>query len=153
MCGVPVDSQYFDESRITEPPGVGSEVVLARFKLPPQYCGVLEYFAQFTDAQARDHTQVETPGLEWSMLSNGRPLFPYLKFDRILNPWGKGSFQVFVRLDEGTTVEFVVRGVAEVSATDDRPVVENPSPRRVGGRIVGRYWYNAAYGDVVRRKS
>ena len=53
MCRIPLDSQYFDESRISEPPGVGSEVVLARFQLPPQYCGVLEYFAQFTDAQAR----------------------------------------------------------------------------------------------------
>jgi len=153
MCRIPLDSQYFDESRITEPPGAGSEVVLARFQLPPQYCGVLEYFAQFTDAQARDQTQVETPGLEWSLLSNGRPLFPYLKFDRILNPWGNGCFQVYVRLDEGATVEFVVRGVTDVSAAGEEPTVENPSPRRVGGRILGRYWYNAAYGDVVRRKS
>lgn len=153
MCRIPLDSQYFDESRITEAPGIGSEAVLARFQLPPQYCGVLEYFAQFTDALARDPTQVETPGLEWSMLANGRPLFPYLKFDRILNPWGRGSFQIFLRLDEGAAVEFVVRGIADVSPVADRPVVENPAPTRVGGRIVGRYWYNAAYGDVVRRKS
>ena len=153
MCGIPVDSQYFDESRVTDTPATGSEVVLARVQLPPQYCGVLEYFAQFTDAQARDHAQIETPGLEWSLLSNGRPLFPYLKFDRILNPWGKGSFQVYVRLDEGATVEFVVRGVTDVSAASEGPNVDNPSPRRVGGRIIGRYWYNAAYGDVVRRKS
>ena len=153
MCRIPLDSQYFDESRITEPPGVGREVVLARFQLPPQYCGVLEYFAQFTDALARDQTQVETPGLEWSMLSNRRPLFPYLKFDRILNPWGKPSFQIYLRLDEGATIEFVVRGVTDVSVAADGPAVENPSQRRIGGRIVGRYWYNAAYGDVVRRRS
>ena len=153
MCRIPLDSQCFDESQITLPPVVGSEVVLARFRLPPQYCGVLEYFAQYTDAQARDQAQVETPGLEWSMLSNGRPLFPYLRFDRILNPWGKGSFPVYVRLDEGATVEFVVRGVAAVSTASDRPIVESPAPTRVGGRIVGRYWYNAAYGDVVRRRS
>jgi hypothetical protein len=144
MCGIPVDSQYFDESRIADKPATGNEVVLARFQLPPQYCGTLEYFSQFTDAHARDHSQITTPGLEWLLLCNGRPLFPYLKLDRILNPWGYCSFQSSIRLDQGATVELVVRGVSS-----DVP----DSLNQVGGRIVGRYWYDAAYGDVVRRKS
>jgi len=55
--------------------------------------------------------KVRTPGFLWSILSNSRPLFPYLQLDRILNPWGFGSFQTTVRLDESSTIEFVVRGV------------------------------------------
>ena len=49
-CGIPVDSQYFDDSSVQKPPELGEEIVLARFELPAQYCGVLQYFAQFTDA-------------------------------------------------------------------------------------------------------
>ena len=45
MCGIPTDSQYFDESKVAAAPAVGREVLLAHFELPPQYCGVLEYFA------------------------------------------------------------------------------------------------------------
>jgi hypothetical protein len=166
MCGVPLDSQYFDESRIADTPATGNEVVLARFQLPSQYCGILEYFSQFTDAQARDRSQIVTPGLEWLLLSNGRPLFPYLKLDRILNPWGYGSFQVAIRLEPGATVELIVRGVsddghgsrlgrprmAEEFGIAEVPLMDR-SINQVGGRIVGRYWYDAAYGDVVRRKS
>ena len=32
MCAIPLDSQYFDESRVTGTPGTGEEVVLARFQ-------------------------------------------------------------------------------------------------------------------------
>jgi hypothetical protein len=62
-----------------------------------------------------------------------------MNFDRIVNPWGYGSFQVSIRLDDSATIEFVARRVS------------NPASRieQVGGRIVGRYWYNAIYGDVV----
>ena len=55
-CGAPVDSQYFDESSVVLAPVVGETVTLAEFELPPQYCGVLEYFAQFTDEYARDNS-------------------------------------------------------------------------------------------------
>ncbi len=147
MCGVPVDSQYFDESGVAAAPELGAEVVLARFELPPQYCGTLEYFAQFTDAYGRDQSQIETPGLEWLLLANGRPLYPFLKLNRIVNPWGYGSFQIAIRLDDSATVEAVVRGVS------GRPTDELEVVKRVGARIVGRYWYNAAYGDVVRHRS
>jgi hypothetical protein len=147
MCGIPVDSLYFDESRLDEAPGPGREVSLARFELPPQYCGVLQYFAQFTDLHARDKSQIETPGLEWLILSNRRPLYPYLRLERIVNPWGYGSFPIGIRLDEGTVLEAVVRGVSNGAAPPAEQV------RRVGARIVGRFWYNAAYGDVLRRKS
>lgn len=145
-CAVPLDSQYFDESGVAAAPEAGAEVVLSRFELPPQYCGVLEYFAQFTDAFGKDQSQIETPGLEWLLLANGRPLYPYLKLDRIVNPWGYGSFQIAIRLDDGATIEVVVRGVGGRTPNEDARV------RRVGARIVGRYWYNAAYGDVVRHR-
>jgi len=143
-CGVAMDSQYFDESGITALPPLGREVVLARFELGPQYCGVLEYFSQFTNLLASNPAEIETEGLDWAILANGRPLAPYLRFDRILNPWGFGSFQVAVRLEESATIEFVARNRAYA------PAPGAPAIDRIGGRIVGRYWYDAAYGDVGR---
>jgi hypothetical protein len=143
-CGIPVDSKYFDDSSVTELPLSGREVVLAQFELPPQYCGVLEYFAQFTNLLASNPGEIETYGLEWALLSNGRPLAPYLPFDRILNPWGYSSFQLSLRLDASSTTELVVRNRAYTPAAGKAAI------DRVGGRIVGRYWYDAAYGDVGR---
>jgi hypothetical protein len=139
MCGIALDSEYFDESGVVEAPSVGKAVVLARFELPPQYCGVLEYFSQFTDEHAGDPAKIATPGLLWTILVNKRPLYPYLNLDRIVNPWGYGSFQISIRLDENAIMEFVIRRVSNAA----------PNIQRIGGRIVGRYWYNAAYGDVV----
>jgi hypothetical protein len=137
-CGIPADSEYFDESGVDDAPKAGRSLVLATFVLPPQYCGVLQYFAQYTDLFAGNVAEIETPGLVWTIVSNGRPLYPYVQLSRILNPWGYGSFPIAVRLDDNATVEFVVRGVG-------------PSPvQKVGGRLVGRYWYNVAYGDVAR---
>ncbi|HKE59122.1 MAG TPA: hypothetical protein VKB46_20580, partial [Pyrinomonadaceae bacterium] len=46
-CGIPLDSQYFDDSSVQAVTQAGDELVLARFELPAQYCGVLEYFSQF----------------------------------------------------------------------------------------------------------
>jgi len=208
-CGIPLDAKYFDESRVVDAPGPGQEVVLARFELPSQYCGVLEYFSQFTDLNAKDPSQVETPGLEWLILSNRRPLYPYVRLDKVLNPWGFGSFQFSARLDESATIEFVVHrsvtavpistaigtnitagllpqpvtpasmanirqgtrllvdtgasqeavSVISVNPTAFTAIFRNshtaPAPvlgvgdaiTQVGGRIVGRYWFNPAYGD------
>lgn len=139
ICGIPLDSEYFDDSKVADTPEIGAEVSLARFELPPQYCGVLEYFAQFTDEHARHPENIATPGLQWLILVNKRPLYPYTNLDRIVNPWGNGSFQVSIRLDENATIEFKVRRVSNAA----------PEINRVGGRILGRYWYNAIYGDVV----
>jgi len=141
-CGIPLDARYFDTSSFADAPDAGSEVVLARFELPPEYCGVLEYFSQFTDAWAGDPQQIETPNVEWSILANRRPLDPYLRWQHIVNPWGYGSFPISLRLDESMTLEFVGRGVPLPSGTT--------AVKRLGGRLVGRYWYNTAYGDVVR---
>ncbi|MGH9957140.1 MAG: hypothetical protein ACREBC_08415 [Pyrinomonadaceae bacterium] len=151
-CGIPLDAKYFDESGVvvifSDKPGeevvleAGTEVVLARFELSPQYCGVLEYFAQFTDQYETDSSKIKTDGLEWVIVSNGHPLYPYVKLDRIVNPWGNGSFQIAIRLDEGATIEFVVRLLRRSSA--DLGIT------LVGGRIVGRYWYNTAYGAAGR---
>jgi hypothetical protein len=137
-CGIAADSSYFDESSITTLPPMGRNVVLARFELPPQYCGVLEYFSQFTNVLPANPGAIETPGLDWAVLSNGRPLAPYLRFDRILNPWGAQTFQVAVRIEASATIELVAYNRAytpPAAAAIDR----------IGGRIVGRYWYE---GDV-----
>jgi hypothetical protein len=138
VCGIPLDSQVFDESGFTGTTQPGRTHRLARFELPARYCGTLEYFAQFTDAWARNPTEIETPGLDWSILLNGRPLYPYLSFNRILNPWGFGSFQTGVRLTDSGVLEFVVRQTRASDVT------------RIGGRLVGRYWFNPEFGDVVR---
>lgn len=146
ICGIPIDAEYFDESAIKPAPEIGKEVALARFALHPQYCGVLNYFVQFTDQFFKEQTRVETPGLQWRLLMNHRPLFPYHELDRIVNPWGFNCIAVAIRLDENAIVELVVRNVGY------RPLAADPNPiTRVGGRIVGRYWYNRVYGDVARR--
>ena len=79
------------------------------------------------------------------LLVNNRPLFPYVKkLDYILNPWGYGSFPMAIRLDESTTVEMVVRGVKPKKKDAEEPE-KGPT---VGGRIMGRFWYNPAYGNA-----
>ena len=134
-CGVPFDSQYFDDSSVQPAPALGAEIVLARFDLPPQYCGVLKYFAQFTDAFAISSANVATPGIEWKLLVNNHALFPYINLRHIVNPWGFGSYEINIRLDEGSTIEMAARVVGDVQ-----------SIQTIGGRIVGRFWYNPAYG-------
>jgi hypothetical protein len=143
-CGIAADSKYFDESGITALPPAGRDVVLARFELPPQYCGVLEYFSQFTNLLAANPAEIETPGLDWAIVSNGRPLAPYLRFDRILNPWGFVSLRIALRIDESATIELLVRNRGYA------PRQNAPAIDRVGGRIVGRYWYDSTYGDASR---
>ncbi|HEY7786859.1 MAG TPA: hypothetical protein VIB00_19165 [Pyrinomonadaceae bacterium] len=150
-CGIPVDSQYFDDSSVQPAPDTGEELVLARFDLPAQYCGVLQYFSQFTDAFGSDASKIATPTIEWKILVNNHALFPYINLRRIVNPWGYGSYAVNIRLEETSTVELVARGVVDdgsLSGTNAGGPIEV-----VGGRIVGRFWYNASYGDVVRRRA
>jgi len=142
-CGIPLDSQYFDDSSVKDAPRVGEEIILARFEVPNQYCGVLEYFCQYTDAFARDSSKIVTPGLEWRLLSNNHALFPYVSFQRIINPWGFGSFPINLRLVENSTIELVVRGVFDPEVTE-----ADVAAQLVGGRIVGRFWYNSSYGEV-----
>jgi hypothetical protein len=147
-CGIALDSEYFDESGIDDIQDLnqeevltpGQEKVLASFELPPQYCGVLEYFSQFTDVHAKDPAQIRTPDIQWRISINRRPLYPYLTLDRIVNPWGYGSFPVSIRLDENARVEFTVRRLSKGISHHIK---------RIGGRIMGRYWYNQIYGDVV----
>ena len=142
-CGIPADAGYFDDSSIADvPPGAAGEIVLAKFELHPNYCGELQYFAQYTDAYAANPVEVVTPNLEWQIRSDGLPLAPWLTFDRIINPWGLQGFPIHVRLREGCRLELVVRftgPVIEIRAT--------PTPvTRVGGRLLGRFWYNPAFG-------
>ena len=154
-CGIPFDSQHFDDSSLVdlqtedgdETLPLGQEVVLARFELPPQYCGVLQYFAQFTDSFGRDPVNINTPEIEWKLRINNHSLFPYLNLRHIVNPWGYGSYPLNIRLDESSLLELVARRVK--NAVEIGPI---DRVLRVGGRIMGRFWYNPCYGDVERRR-
>lgn len=141
VCGIPADAGYFDDSSIVGVPGAGEEVVLAKYELHPSYCGELQYFAQFTDAYAANPAAVETPNLEWQIRSDGEPRAPWLTFNRIINPWGLCGFPIHLRMREGCLLEMVVR------FKGPRPAGEVfDGVTRVGGRLLGRYWYNPAFG-------
>jgi hypothetical protein len=134
ICGIPSNAGFFDASSIKNAPQQGQEVVLARYELPRDHSGMLLYFAQFaqfTSPHPVDANEVDTPGYQWQIRCNGQPRDPYLSFEHIINPWGLSGFPVYLRLDEGCVVEFVVRNVG---ASD--------TLRRVAGRLLGRYWYN-----------
>jgi hypothetical protein len=146
ICGVPSDAGYFDEADIkTAPEHPGEERELARYELHPQYCGVLLYFAQYAESKgAKKKDLFKTPGYEWVILCNNQPRAPYLPTDLILNPWGQNAFPIQLRLEEGCAVRFVVR---KVSPTDGTEITLS----QVGGRLVGRYWYNTIYGGAPNR--
>lgn len=151
ICGMPPDSQHFDASTIVPVPARGRKVVLASFTLPPQSCGTFENFSQFTDLGGRSQANVRTPGLHWTLLVNNRPLHPYLDLQHIVNPWGYGSFMVRLRLDLDAKVELAVRNEAYTLDPNQNEDESRWGPafiHLVGGRIVGRYWYNPAYGDA-----
>jgi hypothetical protein len=170
VCGIPLDAEYFDvsgfigtahpqipgvpadpfeEFGLTPPEGLpsrGEQRVLASFQLHSQYCGVLTYFSQYTDLYARDNTQILTPGFEWIILQNGKPLFPYTRLEMIVNPWGYNCLPVSVRLDENARVEFILRNraITDADLKDKYPI------HAFAGRIMGRYWYNDSFGGRVR---
>ena len=142
-CGIPLDSLHFDESSVVAAPtSIGDEIVLARFELPAQYCGVLTHFSQFSDAFGDSFANIQTPTIEWKLLVNKNALFPYINLRHIINPWGYGSYPVNIRVDEDSTIELVARRVTPIGAL---PI---PTIEVIGGRIAGRFWYNASYGDV-----
>lgn len=139
ICGIPQDAGFFDDSHIKEAPNLGEEIVLARYELNRNYCGLLMYFAQFTEPE-----KVETPGYQWQIRCNGQPRDPYLAFQHIINPWGLSGFPIYLRLEEGSVLELVIRNLSVSDTNSDRL-------RKVGGRILGRYWYNAAYSGSPSR--
>ena len=135
ICSIPADAECFDASGVTtDIPLRGEQKVLASFQLHPQYCGVLTYFAQFTDLYATSAVNIETPGLEWIIQQNGKPVFPYIRLEMIINPWGCNCLPVMIRLDESAKIEFIIRNTGPTTIT------------KVAGRIMGRYWYNSSFG-------
>jgi hypothetical protein len=142
VCGIPQDAGFFDESTIKPAPLLGEELVLAKYELHRNYCGMLMYFAQFTNKYAGDPTQVETPGYQWQIRCNGQSRDPYLAFQHIINPWGLSGFPIYLRLEEGCLLELAIRNVG---ARGDNVL------SKVGGRILGRYWYNDIYGGTPNR--
>jgi hypothetical protein len=157
VCGIPLDAEHFDVSgfvgrgsavdlfkdfdvELPGPiPGRGEQVTLASFQLHPQYCGALTYFSQYTDLYTRDNTNILTPGFEWIITQNGKPVFPYTRMESIANPWGYNCLPVMVRLDENAKVEFILRN-RSISNLTDYPI------KAFAGRIMGRYWYNEIFG-------
>lgn len=136
-CHVPADAGYFDESTIKDAPRLGDpEVLLAEYRLHRNYAGVLLYFAQFAET-AQGVQTLRTPDYRWEIRSSGRPLDPYLAFNHIINPWGMSGFPLGIRLDDGAVLQLVVSCVGPAS-----PLTH------VGGRLVGRYWYDAEYGGA-----
>ncbi|MGH8603515.1 MAG: hypothetical protein ACREXR_12310 [Gammaproteobacteria bacterium] len=143
ICGVPLDASYFDVASIKKAPLVGQEVEVARYELHPQYCGTLLYFAQFAEEQGLNRQIIShTPGYEWLILCNNQPRVPYLPTSLILNPWGYNALPIHLRLEEGCVVRFVVRRVAPTVAVE---------LSQVGGRLLGRAWYNTIYGGAPNR--
>jgi hypothetical protein len=144
ICGVPADAGYFDAAGIkAAPENIGEEVEVARHELHPQYCGTLLYFMQYAElARTRRQVFSKTPGYEWAILCNNQPRDPYLPIDLILNPWGYNALPIHLRLEEGCTLRFVVRRTA---STVPQKLAQ------VGGRLLGRTWYNTQYGGVPNR--
>jgi hypothetical protein len=143
ICGTPQDAGYFDVASIKAAPPVGEEVELARYQLNPQYCGTLLYFMQYAEESTTKKQMLSnTPGYEWLILCNNQPRAPYLPTSLILNPWGYNSLPIHLRLEEGCTLRFIVRRVA---ATVSQELSQ------VGGRLLGRSWYNTIYGGVPNR--
>lgn len=148
VCGIPLDAGYFDVASFQDAPGFGNnlnkaEVELARYELNPQYCGTLLYFTQYAEQEAPKHQVIShTPGYEWVLLCNNQPRAPYLPTSLILNPWGATNLPIELRLEEGCTLRFIVRRVAST-------VPQELS--LVGGRLLGRSWYNTIYGGAPNR--
>jgi hypothetical protein len=147
ICGVPMDAGYFDDASIKAAPQVvGQEVEVARYELNPQYCGALLYFTQYaeqeTPPQPPQQVISKTSGYEWLILCNNQPRAPYLPTNLILNPWGYNALPIHLRLEEGCTLRFVVRRIASA-------VPQELS--QVGGRLLGRSWYNTIYGGTPNR--
>ncbi len=143
VCGIPMDAGYFDVADIKTAPLVGAEVEIVRYELHSQYCGTLLYFMQYAEESGTKRQVISnTPGYEWLILCNNQPRAPYLPTSLILNPWGANALAIQLRLEEGCTVRFVVRrGAATVS----------PELSQVGGRLLGRTWYNTIYGGTPNR--
>jgi hypothetical protein len=147
VCGTPLDAGYFDVSSFQPAPVAdGQEVELARHVLHPQYCGSLLYFMQYAQ-RAGDSQQVisETPGYQWLILCNSQPRAPHLPTTLILNPWGYNALPMNIRLEQGCTISLVVR---KLPAPPGSP---SATLSRVGGRLMGRTWYNAQYGGAPGR--
>ena len=138
VCGIPADAGFFDRSSIVAAPVPGSEAVLAVFEVPRNYCGQLLYFAQYVDREiGASQADMTTPGYAWELRLDGRPYEPYRGFEHIVNPWGLHGFPLAIRLPDAAVVELVVRNLGT-----------GPALCGVGGRLIGRYWYNTVYGGT-----
>lgn len=136
-CGIPADALPFDVAATVDWQRAGREIVLARFDLPPQYCGVLTSFHQFTSEHAADPSRIATPTIRWQLLIDRHPAAPWADLQLILNPWGSSTPHVVSRLSSGARVELVARRAGpDTIAT-------------IAGRLTGHYWYDSSYGALL----
>ena len=142
-CGSAVDSLYFDVAGFAAVPERDGTVILVRQEIPRQYCAVLEGFQQFVPPELLPDGPVETRLIQWSIRANGRPLDPYTGFHALLNRWGEPWNRVAINLEEGTMLELVARFLAPPRTRD--------TSLRVGGRLMGRYWFDDPYGTARAR--
>ena len=148
-CGLPRDYEHFDESGFASRQRRSSPAV--RWCWRASNCrhntaGCSKISPSLPTCSGAISPRSRRPACNGSSQSTNGPLYPYVRLEHIVNPWGYGSFGVSIRLDENATVEFVVRNLGH--PPPDRPETEI---NRVGGRIVGRFWYNPAYGDATPR--
>lgn len=136
-CGIPADALAFDASSVVPWASTSREIVLARFDLPSQYCGVLDSFFQFTSEHAADASRILTPTIQWRLLIDRHPVAPYPDLRWIVNPWGACAPSTAIRLSPGARVELVARRLPGTDASST-----------IAGRITGHYWYDASYGAL-----
>jgi hypothetical protein len=140
-----MDAGYFDVASINKAPStVGQEVEVAHYELNPQYCGTLLYFSQYAEGESGKQVISHTPGYQWIIFCNDQPRAPYLPTSLILNPWGATNLSIDLRLEEGCIVRLVVRKVSP-------PPQTAVQLSQVGGRLLGRTWYNTIYGGTPNR--
>ena len=81
-CGIPQDSQYFDDSNVLKAPALGEEVALARFELPAQYCGVLQYFSPKPEITPET---IDLGGSAYELIKSSATEFEYTTLAEVSN--------------------------------------------------------------------
>jgi hypothetical protein len=119
-CGIPADSEYFDESGFADLPAPGNEVVLARFDLHHQYCGILECFSQYTDLFFANAAEAQTPGLEWLLLGESPAPISVCEFASDSEPLGVWQF-LRAASSSGSRAVGICHAAQKRCASDDDP--------------------------------
>ena len=146
ICGVPVDAGYFDVASFKDAPvgmrarrgGAGALRAASRSTAAP--CSISPS-SRKTGSDARQVIS-QTPGYEWIILCNNQPRAPYLPTSLILNPWGYNA------LPRSPAIGGRMRRQSSWSEKLLLPRGRAVTLSQVGGRLMGRSWYNTNYGGA-----